>query len=282
MEMSMNDQSLAFAAADRFIETPDGQQLFYEDVGAGRPVVFIHGWTLGSAIWRGQLDWLAAHGLRAVAYDRRGHGRSSKPESGYDYDRLADDLACLIDRLDLADVVVVGHSMGSGEVVRYFARHGADRIARAMLVAPTTPFGLGTADNPDGVDGQMYQKIIDALRTDLRGYFIAGMAGLLGAGASPALIDWAMSIALQASLPARIGCMRALSATDFRPEMGAVTVPTAILCGTADAPDIIASARRTHMAIPDSRLEIYDDAPHALFVTERERFNRELLRFARS
>jgi pimeloyl-ACP methyl ester carboxylesterase len=204
------------------------------------------------------------------------------PESGYDYDRLANDLARLIDHLDLADAVLVGHSMGSGEVVRYFARHGADRIGRAMLVAPTTPFGLRTADNPDGVDGQTYEDVIDAVRADLRGYFSAGMPGLLGADASPELIAWAMSIGLQACQPARIGCMRALSATDFRLEMGTVTVPTAILCGTADAPNIVASARRTHMAIPDSRLEIYDDAPHALFVTERERFNRELLQFARS
>jgi non-heme chloroperoxidase len=280
MEILMNDQALV-ATPDLSIETPDGQQLFYEDVGTGRPVVFIHGWTLSSAIWRGQLDWLAEHGLRAIAYDRRGHGRSSKPQDGYDYDMLADDLASLIDRLDLADAVLVGHSMGSGEVVRYLARHGTRRVARVMLVAPTTPFGLRTADNPEGVDAQIYDKIIEALEADLRSYFIAGMPGLLGANASSDLIDWAMSIGLQASPQARIGCMRALSATDFRPEMGAVTVPTMILCGTADAPNIVASSHRTQAAIPDSRLEIYEGAPHALFVTERERFNRELLQFAR-
>jgi len=137
-------------AASGTIETRDGQRLFTIDKGAGRPVVFIHGWTLSSAIWSLQIDALASQGLRAIAYDRRGHGQSSKPDAGYDYETLTADLATLLDKLDLRDVVLVGHSMGAGEVVRYLARHGNARVSRVMLVAPTTPYALNTEDNPQG------------------------------------------------------------------------------------------------------------------------------------
>jgi len=264
------------------IETRDGQKLFFVDKGAGRPVVFIHGWTLSSAIWRAQTDWLAQRGLRAIAYDRRGHGQSSKPDSGYDYDALTADLAILIERLDLRDVVLVGHSMGAGEVVRYLARHGTSRIGRVMLVAPTTPYALKTGDNPQGIDRAVYDKMVTALQANRQGYLAAGAPGLLGRNAEPILIDWAMSIALQAAPQAQIGCLRAFSETDFRPDLKAVTVPTLIVYGTADSPVTPINARRTQQGIAGSRVEIYEGAPHALFVTEEDRFNRDLLAFARS
>lgn len=274
-------------AASGTVETRDGQRLFTidqgaGDKGAGRPVVFIHGWTLSSAIWSLQLEALAAQGLRAIAYDRRGHGRSSKPASGYDYETLTADLATVLDRLDLRDVVLVGHSMGAGEVVRYLARHGSARIARVMLVAPTTPFALRTDDNPQGVDRALYDRIVAALQGDRYGYLASGAPGLLGRNAEPELIDWAMSIALQAAPQAQIDCLRAFSETDFRPDLAAVTVPTLIVYGTADAPITPINARRTQAGIAGSRMEIYDGAPHALFVTDAERFNRDLLQFARS
>jgi pimeloyl-ACP methyl ester carboxylesterase len=264
------------------IETRDGQQLFHVDKGAGRPVVFIHGWTLSSAIWKAQTDFVAAQGMRAIAYDRRGHGQSSKPESGYDYETLTADLAALLDRLDLRDVVLVGHSMGGGEVVRYLARYGTQRVSRVVLVAPTTPYQLKTNDNPQGVDRAVYDKMVAALQTDRHGYLAAGAPGLLGANAEPILVDWAMSIALQAAPTAQIGCLRALAETDFRADLRAVTAPTLILYGSADAPITPVNARRTQAGIAGSRLEIYEGAPHALFVTEEERFNRDLLAFAGS
>ncbi len=269
------------SAATNFIAAKGGERLFYKDVGSGRPVVFIHGWTLSSAIWRDHLDALTAKGFRAIAYDRRGHGQSTKPESGYDYDTLADDLAALLDRLDLTDVVLVGHSMGSGEVVRYFVRHGAARIAKVILLAPTTPFNLKTPDNPDGIDRKFYDQIVAALQADRRSYLLSGLPGFLGPNAAPELVDWAMSIALQAAPQAQIGCMRALSETDFRPEMSLVTRPTLVLYGTGDAPSIAVSSRRTHEAIAGSRLEIYEGAPHALFLTDAERFKSDLVQFAR-
>ena len=272
----------AARSAGNFIETNDGQRLFVRDIGSGQPVVLIHGWTLNSEIWRGQTDWLAAQGLRAVAYDRRGHGQSSKPESGYDYDRLSDDLAAVLDQLDLRDVVLVGHSMGAGEAVRYLARQGDKRVARLLLVAPTTPFALKTADNPEGIDRQVYDKIIAALQADRLGYLKAGAPAFIGANPDPKIVEWTMAIALQASLEAEIQCLRAFSETDFRPDLKAVTLPTLIVYGTADSPIMPANARRTHAAIAGSRLEIYDGAPHAVFLTDAERFNRDLLAFARS
>jgi pimeloyl-ACP methyl ester carboxylesterase len=269
-------------AAGNFIETNDGQRLFCRDVGSGRPVVLIHGWTLSSEIWKDQISWLAAQGLRAIAYDRRGHGQSSKAETGYDYHRLAEDLATILDRLDLKDVVLVGHSMGAGEVVRYLARSGGQRVARVMLVAPTTPFALKTDDNPEGVDRQIYDKAVAALQADRLAYLKAGTPAFIGANPDPGLVEWVTTIALQASLQAEIQCLRAFSETDFRADLKAVTMPTLIVYGTADSPSIPVSARRTHAAIAGSRLEIYEGAPHAVFLTSAERFNRDLLAFARS
>jgi non-heme chloroperoxidase len=274
--------SRAAHAAGSFVETHDGQRLFYRDTGTGKPVVFVHGWTLSSAIWRGQLDWLAEHGLRAVGYDRRGHGQSTKPASGYDYDTLSDDLATLLDRLDLREVTLVGHSMGSGEVVRYLARHGTARIARVLLVAPTTPFALKTPDNPEGIDKAIYDAFVAALETDRPAYFKAGVPTFLGKDADPETVDWALKIAAQASVPAEVQCLRSFSETDFRPDLKAVTLPTLIVYGTADAAVAPVNARRTKQGIAGSRLEIYEGAPHALFVTDRDRFNRELLEFVRS
>jgi pimeloyl-ACP methyl ester carboxylesterase len=269
-------------AASDAIETHDRQRLFYVDKGAGRPVVFVHGWTLSSAIWKAQTDWLAAQGMRAVAYDRRGHGQSSKPDSGYDYETLTNDLATVLDRLDLTDAVLVGHSMGAGEVVRHLSRHGARRISRVLLVAPTTPYALRTDDNPEGIDRAVFDKMAAALLANRHGYLAAGAPGLLGRNAEPMLVEWVMSIALQAAPQAQIGCLRAFAETDFRADLKAVTVPTLILYGSADAPPTPANARRTQAGIAGSRIEIYEGAPHGLFVTDEERFNRDLLAFARN
>ena len=163
-------------AAVTFIDTADGQRLFYRDTGQGKPVVFIHGWTLSSEIWTGQTDWLASQGLRSVAYDRRGHGQSSKPEAGYDYDRLAADLATVLDRLDLEQVTLVGHSMGAGEVVRYLARHGGRRIARVLLVAPT---------KPEPLDSSIADKLVAALGANRERYLAAAHPACSAATPSP-------------------------------------------------------------------------------------------------
>jgi pimeloyl-ACP methyl ester carboxylesterase len=272
----------AARAAAGFVATRDGNRLAYVDHGAGKPVVLVHGWSLGSAIWSLQTEWLASQGARVVAYDKRGHGGSDKPAGGYDFDTLADDLAAVLDQLDLRDATLVGHSMGAGEVARYLSRHGSGRVARAVLVAPTTPFALKTADNLEGIDRAVYDKLVAALEADPPAYLAAGAPGFFGRNAEPELVEWGMSIALKASVPALVKCLRAFSETDLRADMRAFAVPTLIVYGTADMPPTALNARRTAAAIAGSRLEPYESAPHGLFLTDPVRFNRDLLGFVRS
>jgi non-heme chloroperoxidase len=269
-------------ATSGFMTTADNRRLAYLDRGRGAPVVFIHGWSLGSAIWSLQTDWLAERGLRAVAYDRRGHAGSDKPADGYDFDTLAADLAAVLDQLDLNDVTLVGHSMGAGEVARYLARHDRKRIARTLLVAPTTPFALKTADNPDGIDRAVYDKIVATLEADPPAYLAAGAPGFFGRGAEPEMVEWGLSIARQASVPALVKCLRAFSETDFRADMRAFTMPTLIVYGTGDVPSMAKNAARTAALIAGSRVASYEGAPHGLFLTDPARFNRDLLEFIRS
>ena len=264
------------------IVTRDGRRLACLDRGSGRPVVFVHGWSLSSAIWTLQTDWLASRGLRVVAYDKRGHGDSDKPSDGYDMDALATDLAAVLDQLDLDDVTLVGHSMGAGEVARYLAGHGSRRIRHTVLVAPTTPFALKTADNPEGVDRAVYDKLVAALQADRPAYLAAGAPGFFGRDAEPELVEWGLSIALQAAPQALVKCLRAFTESDFRADMRAFTMPTLVLYGTGDQPSIVRNAQRTAAAIAGSRLEPYEGAPHGLFLTDPQRFNRDVLGFVRS
>ena len=268
-----------------FIETEHDTSLYYNDWGAGRPVVFVHGWALGADMWEYQASQLAGKGLRCIAYDKRGCGRSAQPGHGYDADTLADDLAALIAQLDLRDVTLVAHSMGSGDVARYLSRHGADRVSRAMLVATTLPFIQKTPDNPDGVDKGVYDEMVAGLRED-RPHYLAmiapGFFGVNGATSSVSseMVDWGVGLALRASPQATIDLLRSMSETDHRLDIDAFTVPTLIVHGAGDqiAP-IDLTARKTAQAIPASRLEVYDTASHGLPITDKERLNRDLLRF---
>lgn len=273
---------LASRANAGVIATRDGHKLACLDRGSGRPVVLVHGWSLSSAIWALQTDELAADGLRVVAYDKRGHGDSDRPSDGYDMDMLASDLAAVLGQLDLHDVTLVGHSMGAGEVARYLARHGSRRVSRAILVAPTTPFALKTADNPEGLDRAVYEELVAALQADRPAYLAAGAPGFFGRNAEPELVEWGMSIALSASPEALVKCLRIFTATDCRPDMRAFTMPTLVICGTGDQPNIVRNAERTAAAIAGSRLEHYEGAPHGLFLTDPQRFNRDVSGFARS
>lgn len=268
-----------------FIETRDRTRLFYKDWGKGKPVVFIHGWVLNADIWEYQMTDLCSQGLRCIAYDRRGCGRSSQPAQGYDYDTFADDLAALIEQLDLHEVTLVAHSMGGGEIARYLSRYGAERIDRAMFVASTTPFLLKTADNPDGVDRSFYDDMVAELNHD-RPHYLAAVAptffgvGLPTVSVSPEMMQWALGLALKASPKASIDMVRALSETDFRPDMEAITVPTSIVHGDSDKyVPFEVSGRKTAQAIPGSQLKVYEGAAHGLFITHKERFNRDLLAF---
>jgi pimeloyl-ACP methyl ester carboxylesterase len=268
------------------VETADGTRLFYKDWGTGAPLVFVHGGQLGADMWEYQMTPLVGEGLRCIAYDRRGCGRSSQPGHGYDVDTLADDLAALLAQLDLRGVTLVGHSNGCGDIARYLSRHGADRVARAVLVAPTTPFLLKTADNPNGLDMNVFEATIAELIND-RPRFLTSFApiffsvGLPGVAVSPELAQWGVELALQASPLATIAMTRTFAETDFRPDMRAFTMPTLVIHPAGDqvAP-LELCGRRTARAIAGSRLEVYDTG-HGLFITEKERLNRELLDFVR-
>ena len=268
------------------IKAADGTSLFYKDWGSGRPVVFVHGWPLNADMWDYQMVPVVQNGMRAIAYDRRGFGRSDQPGGVYDYDVLADDLHALLEALDLADVTLVGFSMGGGEVARYLSRHGSRRIGRCVLLAAVTPFLLKTADNGEGVDSKVFDDIIQQLQTD-RPHFLAGFgkvlygAGLLTSPVSSEFLQWSSAMALQGSALATLACVRLFSATDFRADLRAFDRPTLVIHGLSDQTvPIDASGRRAAAMIPGARLIEYDGAPHGLFYTERERLNADLLSFA--
>jgi len=270
-----------------FIETQDKTTLFYNDWGSGRPVVLIHGWPLDSDMWEYQSVFLASQGLRVIAYDRRGFGRSSQPWNGYDYDTLADDLKAVLDKLDLQDVTLVGFSMGGGEVARYMGRHGEARVARAVLVSAVTPYLLQTADNPDGVPRGTFDEMAAGLKKD-RPHFLATFgkqffgAGLLNFTVTSEILQWASMMALLGSPRATIECVRAFSETDFRGDMGAFKVPTLIIHGESDATVPADKSGRVAAAmIQGAELKIYAGAPHALMFTEKDRLNQDLLGFVR-
>jgi non-heme chloroperoxidase len=264
-----------------YIDTRDGTSLFYKDWSTGRPVVFVHGWALGADMWEYQMPYLAGQGLRCIAYDKRGSGRSSQPWDGYDFDTFADDLAAVIEHLDLREVTLVGHSMGCGDITRYLSRHGAGRVARAALVAPTTPFILRTADNPEGLDKSVFDSIVAELGRDRPRFLAAGAPAFFGTESiSPEMIQWAVGLFFHASPKAMTDMIRTMSEPDLRGDMPAFTVPTLILHGDADqgAP-LGLTGRKTAQAIPRSELKVYEGAAHGLFITEKDRLNADLLAF---
>jgi non-heme chloroperoxidase len=267
------------------IKTEDGTHLYYDDWGAGPPVVLIHGWPLDADMWSEQALFLAEHGHRVVMYDRRGFGRSSHPWDGYTYDTLAADLKAIVDQLDLRGATLVGFSMGGGEVARYLARYGTERIAKAALVSAVTPFLLKTDDNPTGVDQAKLQPILDGLKAD-RAHFLAGFgktffgAGLLNKPVSDETLQWSQSIAMMASYRATLACAGAFSSTDFRADMAAFTVPTLIIHGTDDKTvPIDSSARVAAKLVPHAQYIEYEGEPHGLHATAKDRLNQDLLTF---
>jgi non-heme chloroperoxidase len=262
-----------------FIETGDGTSLFYRDWGAGDPVVFTHAWGLSSEFWQYQMVALTGQGLRCVAYDRRSHGRSSDPGRGYDYDTLADDLAALVERLDLRHITLVGHSMGGGEVVRYLSRHGAHRVARVVLVAATLPLIAKAADYSEGVDRRAFDGLRAALSTDRAKWLADNRAPFWLPTTSSAMMDWGNAIALQCSLKALIDSTYTMAETGFRNELRVMAVPTLIVHGTEDRSVPIAFGRLTARLIPGCQLREYEGAPHGLPITHLERFNGDLLAF---
>jgi non-heme chloroperoxidase len=269
-----------------YLNTSDATALFFRDWGHGDPILFVHGWGLNSDMWEYQLPALVDQGFRCVAYDRRGCGRSDQPGDGYDFDTLADDLAAVIEHLDLRDLTIVAHSMGSAEVARYLTRHGDERVARVALISPTLPYLQHDETNPEGVDPAAAEGIVAALRADRPGYLAALApaavgAGLPGVSISDALVSWGVSLFMASSPKASIGTARLHVATDLRDDMASFTMPTLIVHGDSDAlVPVDVSGRRAAAMIDDCRLVVYEHASHWPFVTHRERLNGELVAFA--
>jgi pimeloyl-ACP methyl ester carboxylesterase len=269
------------------VTMPDKTTLYLKDWGAGKPVILLSGWPLSADSWDDQAVVIAGSGYRVIAYDRRGFGRSSQPWGGYDYDTLADDLATVIQQTGAKDAVLIGFSMGGGEVARYMSRHGGRQVIKAALVSSVVPGMLRSDDNPQGTDQDVFDDMASRIRDD-RAQFFAGFfkdffgVGMLSRPVSAELIDWARGQAMQASLRATLECAKSFSTTDFRGDLEAFRVPTLIIHGTADKTVPIApSARAAHDGIAQSTLLEYDGAPHGLFATEKHRLSEDLISFVR-
>jgi non-heme chloroperoxidase len=271
-----------------FIETSDHTSLYYRDWGTGKPVIFVSSWALGGEMWEYQMIHLSSRGLRCIACDRRGHGRSDDPGHGYDFDTLADDLAALIETLDLREVTLVGHSMGCADIARYLSRHGSSRISSAVLISPIR---LVRAENDrEDLFEMARNHAVARMSTDRPLYFAEGTIKFFGLGSkwpgppdiSAEMLEWANGLTRQTSPKAMIDFFRAMLDTDFTPDIRAFTMPTLIIHGDNDqSAPLEMCGRRITQAIPGSQFKIYERAPHGLFLTEKDHLNRDLLEFIR-
>jgi non-heme chloroperoxidase len=270
-----------------FIKAKDGTEIYYKDWGEGAAVTFSHGWPLSSDAWDAQMLFLADHGFRAVAHDRRGFGRSSQASSGTDMDGYADDLATVIETLDLKDVTLVGHSTGGGEVARYIGRHGTARVAKAVLISAVPPALLQTETNPEGLPMEAFEGIRAGLIAD-RSQFYKDLAVQFyganrpGSKVSQGVLDqfwlWAMQSGLKNSCDSVMSLL-----TDFTKDLERFDVPTLILHGEDDQiVPVQISAMKSAGIIKDAKDIIYSGAPHGITATHQDEINSELLRFLES
>ncbi|HEX7268074.1 MAG TPA: alpha/beta hydrolase [Streptosporangiaceae bacterium] len=271
------------------ITTNDGTQIFYKDWGTGQPVVFSHGWPLNADAWDDQAMLVADNGYRAIAHDRRGHGRSSQPWTGHDLDTYADDLAQLIEQLDLREVVLVGHSTGGGEVTRYIGRHGSARVAKVVALGAITPLMLKTPANPDGTPIGAFDGIRAGVSGDRSQFYKDLSESFYGANrpgnqVSQGMRDSFWLWSMQVGLKGAYDCVKAFSETDLTEDLQQIDVPTLIIHGDDDQiVPIDASARRAVELVKDVTLKEYPRAPHGLaqVAPTKDQFNTDLLAFLR-
>ena len=267
------------------IRTKDRVNLYVKDWGQGRPVILLHGWPLSSDTFDDLSLAIAKNGMRAIAYDRRGFGRSDQPFTGYDYDTLADDLAAVIEATGAADATLLGFSMGGGEVARYLSRHAGRNVRDAILVASVVPFMLKTADNPHGTDQSTFDSMAKEMNEDRARFWATFFKQFFGVGAlshpvSEQVLQWSQNLAMQASLKATLDCAAAFATTDFRPDLAAFKVPTLVIHGTGDKTvPIDAAGRAAAKGIARSTLIEYEGAPHGLFASHKVRLIGDVMNF---
>ncbi len=267
------------------ITTNDGTRIYYKDWGTGRPVVFSHGWPLSADAWDDQMMFLASNGFRCIAHDRRGHGRSDQPWTGNDMDTYADDLAAIVEALDLNGAVHVGHSTGGGEVARYIGRHGTKRVAKAVLIGAVPPLMLKTVANPGGLPLETFDGIRAAVLADRAQFFKELSAPFYGANragskVSQGLRDSFWLQGMMAGFKSAIDCIKAFSETDFTADLKRFDVPTLILHGDDDQiVPIGAAALLSSKMVKGARLKVYKGAPHGVCSTHKDEINADLLAF---
>ncbi len=270
------------------ITTKDGTQVYYKDWGSGQPVVFSHGWPLSADAWEDQMLFLGARGYRCIAHDRRGHGRSSQPWNGNDMDTYADDLATLIEKLDLKNAILVGHSTGGGEVVRYIGRHGTKRVAKVVLIGAVPPLMLKTPSNPGGLPIEVFNGIRASVLADRSQFFKDLTLPFYGYNRPGAKISEGVrdSFWLQGMLAGFKGvfdCIKAFSETDFTEDLKKIDVPTLFLHGDDDQIVPIAdSAMLAVKLVKNGTLKVYKGAPHGMCTTHKDLINADLLEFIKA
>ncbi|MFB8136713.1 MULTISPECIES: alpha/beta fold hydrolase [Streptomyces] len=272
-----------------FISTKDDTEIYYKDWGTGQPVVFSHGWPLNADAWDPQVRMMAENGFRAIAHDRRGHGRSGQPWDGNDLDTYADDLAQLIETLDLRDVILVGHSTGGGEVTRYIGRHGTERVAKAVLLSAIPPLMLKTEANPEGLPLEVFDEIRKGVATDRSQFYEDLSVPFYGAnrpgsqvsqGTRDAFWLWCLQVGIKGSYD----CVKAFSETDLTEDLKRFDIPTLIAHGDDDQiVPIVAAAEKSSKIVKDATLKVYPGAPHGLSMVApfKDVFDADLLAFAR-
>ena len=268
------------SARSPYVAARDGTKLFVQDWGSGRPVLLLSAWTFDASIWGSQIAALDAKGFRCVAPDRRGHGRSEMPSSGYDLDTLTDDVAAVIEARDLRDVTLVGFSMGTAEAVNYLGRYGSDRIARLVLIAPTTPFLVKTEDNPDAVPKAVIEADNAAIARDFAKWIAANEAPFFTPETPEITRTWIREMMLSVPLPVALACRKTIAFADLRKAAAGIDLPTLIVHGDKDASaPLPLTGAKTARLIKGSKLTVYEGAPHPLPLTHGERLIADMLAF---
>ena len=263
----------------------DPVNIYYEDLGTGKNVVFIHGWPLSGSMWEYQVQPLVKQNLRCITYDRRGFGKSDYPLDGYDYDTMAADLKTLLDLLDLNDVTLVGFSMGGGEIAKYFSLFGGARVSKVVLVSCVVPYMLKKSDNPNGVPQEKFAEMTEAMLAD-RPTFLEGFnkdfysISLTNHPVTEAYLNNALNKAMTSSPIATAECAKSFATTDFRADVVKINVPVLIIHGDNDKTvPIKTTGEETAKLLPNAEFKIYEDAPHGLWFTHKDKLNQDLLEF---